>query len=191
MSQEFFDLSSTKSKRFNDDNYSYELYNQEGKLVIYIHSTRRLCRKAKPININIPDTIDYNINLLYCFSNHQALTDISALKSLDTSRVIGMSEMFYNCVRLKDLTPISSWDVSNVKDMSGMFSRCRRITTLQPLERWNPPIDVRLRLFYTDTIYGSNFRINYPPRAPSIFTERRPINQLHVPDWAYRSSNKN
>ena len=149
MTQRFFDLSSHERTRFDDGNYVYELYNDGGKLIIAIRSMHSMCRKAKPIKITIPDTIDYYINLSKCFYNHGQLTDISALSSFDTSRVVNMEEMFSRCRSLVSIEPLSDWDVSNVWDMTGTFNACWRLSDLKCLSNWKVRDDCILRGFYS------------------------------------------
>ena len=162
MTQTYFDLSSTERTRFDDGNYVYELHNHEGKLIIDIHSMCSTIQKAKLININVPDTIDYCINLHRCFYNHHELSDLSALKSFDTSHVVDMSEMFYGCRALTDCDSLSSWDVSNVTDMSYMFYCCHMFLDFSAIESWNISSKCELYKFYhltriPSTIYVPNF----------------------------------
>ncbi len=137
MSQACFDLSSRKRTSFDDGNYVYELYNRDGKLMIDIRSNNSRIRKAKPIEITVPDTIDYCINLYRCFLNHRHLDDISALRSLDTSHVTNMGEMFRGCRKLRDYNALSSWDVSNVATMAGMFHGCYKLRDYSVLSSWD------------------------------------------------------
>lgn len=148
MTKTYFDLSSTERTRFDDDNYIYELHNHEGKLIIDIRSMCSTIQKAKPMKINVPDTIDYCINLHQCFYNHHELNDLSALKSFDTSHVVDMSEMFYGCHNLTDCDSLSSWDVSNVTDMSEMFYCCHIFLDFSAIEAWNISSNCVLHKFY-------------------------------------------
>ena len=56
-------------------------------------------------------------------------TSVTGLEKLDTSNVIDMSCMFYNCDDLTTLD-VSHFDTSNVIDMSRMFSSCQNLATL-------------------------------------------------------------
>lgn len=169
MSQELFDLSATERKRFDDGNYIYELHKQGGKLIIDIRSMHSMCRKAKPIKITVPDTIDYCINLSRCFYRHHSLTDISALSSFDTSKVVNMSEMFIGCRKLASVEPLSEWDVSNVWDMSGMFFDCQSLDRLTDLSNWNVNKDCILEAFYAKRVQFYQ-PIGKPPIGPIIST---------------------
>ncbi len=149
MSQEFFDLSSTERKRFDDGNYVYDLHNRGNRLIIHIRSMHSMCRKAKPIKISIPDTIDYYIDLSKCFYNHGQLVDISALSTFDTSRVVKIEEMFSRCHKLASIEPLSNWDVSNVWNMTGTFNTCSKLTDLTCLSNWKVSDDCILEAFYS------------------------------------------
>ena len=48
---------------------------------------------------------------------------------LNTSKVIDMNHMFYNCSSLTSLD-LSSFNTSQVTDMGGMFGRCSSLTSL-------------------------------------------------------------
>ena len=149
MSQEFFDLSSSEYKRFDDGDYVYDLHNEADRLIIHIRSMHSMCRKAKPIKITVPDTIDYYIDLSRCFYNHKHLVDISALSLFDTSRVVNMEEMFSRCRSLVSIEPLSDWDVSNVWDMTGTFNACWRLSDLKCLSNWKVRDNCILRGFYS------------------------------------------
>ena len=127
---------SPEQTRVDDGNYLYELHKQGNRLIISIRSMHSMCRKAKPIKITVPSDIDYYIDLSKCFDNHARLTDISALSSFDSSRVVNMSEMFSRCRKLESIEPISNWDVSNVWDMTGIFYSCPKLTDLTCLSNW-------------------------------------------------------
>ena len=149
MSELSFDLSSPVHRSFNDGNYVYELHNQGNRLIIHIRSMHMMCRKAKPIKITVPDTIDYYIDLSKCFKDHRQLIDISALSSFDASRVANMSNMFSRCLKLASVEPISDWDVSNVWDMTGTFHACWSLYDLTCLSNWKVRDDCVLEAFYS------------------------------------------
>ena len=182
MSIDSFDLSSTERTRFDDGDYIYELHNQNGKLIIDIRSNNSRIRKAKPINITVPDTIDYSINLHQCFYDHRYLDDISALGSFDTRHVTDMSEMFYDCRKLKDCNALSSWDVSKVMNMSDMFyCTTYRNEDLRQLSNWNVHEHCVLSGFRSQGI-GFYQRGTNSPIINSIFWNHRNL----YPDEAAR-----
>jgi surface protein len=182
-----FDLSSTDATQFSDSSYVYIFRNQGGKIIIKIRSMHLMCRKAKPIKISIPDTIDYYIDLSECFYDHTQLIDISALSFFDTTRVVNMSEMFSRCRKLASIEPLSNWDVSNVWDMTGAFNACWRLTDLKCLSNWKVRDDCILEGFY------SNRGQFLEPSGPIIGLDRLGIRnnrtridrylQDHFPQW--------
>ncbi len=60
--------------------------------------------------------------MLATFSNNIGMTNLNALESWNTSKVINMSFTFHNCNHLEDTSGIKDWDVSNVETMSHMFN---------------------------------------------------------------------
>ncbi len=50
------------------------------------------------------------------FHNCKNLSNINPIGNWDTSNVIDMSNMFYDC-DLKDISPIRNWDISKVTNM--------------------------------------------------------------------------
>ena len=155
--------------------YSYELTSEANVLYIKVRSRNRRIRKARPIEISIPDGIEYWIDLSYCFYHNTRLSDITALSSLDTSRVISMRGMFGRCYNLTDLSPLSNWDVSNVDNLTGMFYGCKRLRDLSPLSRWNITNERRVYGFYC--VYR---RWASASEAPIVYTKQFTAN---IPDW--------
>lgn len=150
MRKESFDLSSSEYKRFDDGDYVYDLHNEADRLIIHIRSMHSMIRKAKPINISVPDNLNYYIDLSRCFYKHKHLIDLSELSSFDTSRVVNMTETFSLCNKLVSLEPLSNWDVSNVWEMSGTFHACWRLTDLKCLSGWKVRDDCILEAFYSN-----------------------------------------
>ena len=173
----FFNLSSSEYKRFDDGNYVYDLHNQGGKLIISIRSMHARCWKAKPIKITVPDAIDYCIDLSRCFYRHTALSDISALTSFNSSKVVNMSEMFSGCRKLISVESLSEWDVSNVWDMSGMFYDCQSLYQLTELSDWNVNKDCILEAFYARRVQFYQ-PIGKSPIGPIISTLGLDIRQI-------------
>ena len=163
MSIDSFDLSSRDATQFSDGNYVYILRNEGNRLNIRIRSQHSMIRKAKPIKITVPDTIDYYIDLSRCFYRHNSLMDISALKSFDSSKVVNMSEMFSGCRKLSSVKSLSNWNVSNVWDMSGMFFDCQSLGLLTDLSEWNVNKECILEAFYAKYV-----RVHQPIGKPPI-----------------------
>ena len=64
------------------------------------------------------------------FSNMTNLTNIIDMESyLNTSNVINMSNMFYNCSQLTDVD-VSGFNTANVTSMAYMFSGCSQLTSV-------------------------------------------------------------
>ena len=145
-----FNLSGSVHKRYYDGNYTYELYNHEGKLMIDIRSIHPDITKAKPIQLTVPPTVDYCINLRKCFHNHTSLQDISELIYFDASHVINMEEMFYRCSRLTNVDALASWDTSNVTTMTGIFYGCWSLKDLTALSNWTVKEDCEVLSFYNN-----------------------------------------
>ena len=59
---------------------------------------------------------------------------LTTIPELDTSNVTEMRYMFYDC---SALTTIPKLDTSNVMDMSGMFNGCSALTTIPELDIFN------------------------------------------------------
>ena len=74
-----------------------------------------------------------NSNYMFSYSKSgsgfKKLTAIENLRLLDTSKVISMGDMFYNCTELTSID-VSNFKTSNVTDMSEMFWNCTRLTSL-------------------------------------------------------------
>ena len=71
-------------------------------------------------------------DLAYDFPDKYALsavTDITGMDLLDTSKVTNMESIFSNCQALTSLD-VSGFDTSKVTTMSGMFSDCQALTSL-------------------------------------------------------------
>lgn len=64
----------------------------------------------------------------YWFWGYKNLTSLD-LSGLDTSNVIGMSNMFAQCTNLTNLN-LSNFDTKNVTDMGSMFYNCTGLTNL-------------------------------------------------------------
>lgn len=56
------------------------------------------------------------------------ITSLAGLEDIDTSSVIDMSYMCYQCSNLTDISAIKNWDVSKVTDMKNMFYYCKLYT---------------------------------------------------------------
>jgi surface protein len=62
------------------------------------------------------------------------LPDIS---KWDTSKVLDLSYMFYNCYSLKSLPDISKWDTGKVKSIDCFCYECKSLSSLPDISKWN------------------------------------------------------
>jgi hypothetical protein len=118
--------------------------------------------KARPINISIPDVIDYAINFQRCFDGYHHIMDIHDLSSVDSSKIICTELMFSEVWDLRDISPLSSWDMSNVHNMSGMFWECMDLEDLTPLSQWKIQDECILSGFHSQW-GGDDGYTNSPP----------------------------
>lgn len=63
------------------------------------------------------------------FDGFDCVTEIKGIEDIDTSNIIDMREMFFNCGNLKSLD-LSKWNTSRVRDMKEMFYNCSNLETL-------------------------------------------------------------
>ena len=176
------DLSNfTEPLTLSDDWYTYTLHMDQNHLTIDVKCSAEnvWINKARAITISVPDGIDYAINLQECFTDYHHIRDISALSSIDSSKIISTELMFAGLWYLKDISPLSSWDVSNIHNMSGMFCGCRNLMDLTPLSSWKVTDDCILTSFYSR--YGRLNHANHPP-LPWEEPNRR-HNEPSVPEW--------
>ena len=64
------------------------------------------------------------------------LTDISGLRSWDTSNVTKMAAVM-NAFSIEDISPLYNWNLSNVTDISGFFASASKLTDLSPVRKWD------------------------------------------------------
>ncbi len=102
---------------------------------------------------SIPVQVRYNNGTIYYYSTAKniylssdssemfnrltKLTDISALKEWDTSKVTNMNSMFSLCQDLTNVSALSNWDTSNVTNMQSMFASSDNLKDISWLSRWN------------------------------------------------------
>ena len=106
------------------------LYNFNTSNVIYMNDMFFECTSLKSININ---SNYLNLAFKSINNNNNSICNCSLLKqknNWNTSNVINMSYMFYNCKSLRELN-ISQFDTSKVIDMSYMFYNCYSLSELK------------------------------------------------------------
>ena len=94
------------------------------------------CKNIIEIDLSNFDTSKV-VNMSGMFYECESLEHLSGISKWDTSNVIDMSYMFYNCKSLSILPDISLWNTSNVEDMSRMFSLCRSLIFIPDISNWN------------------------------------------------------
>ena len=85
----------------------------------------------------------------YLFAECYDLKKIYFNSSFDTSHVLSMRSMFYNCINLTEID-VSSFDTSLVGDMNRMFSGC------------NSLYSIRLSNFYITNAYDIQCMFDNP-----------------------------
>ena len=79
-------------------------------------------------------------NMSYMFYSEEDdpiyLFEITSITNWDTSNIIDMSNLFYNCTLLKTIPDISNWDTSNLTNISNLFFNCINITSIDDISQW-------------------------------------------------------
>lgn len=179
----FINLSTfTRPLTLSDDWYTYTLHMDQNRLMINVkcNAQDRHISKARPINISIPDWIDYAINLQRCFEGYHSIMDISALSSIDSSKIVCTELMCHGLWHLKDISPLSSWDVSNNHNMSGMFWECIDLKDLTPISSWKIHDECVLSGFYSRWGHTDDYT-NRPPLPWGDVNIKR--SRLAIPAW--------
>ena len=94
------------------------------------------CNNIIEIDLSNFDTSKV-VSMSGMFYECNSLEYLSGISNLDTSNVTDMSYMFHSCESLSILPDISHWNTSNVKDMSRMFSICKSLIFLPDISNWN------------------------------------------------------
>ena len=74
-------------------------------------------------------------NMKAMFKNDEHLNKITGIDKLDTSEVLYMDELFYNCKTLTSLRA-NNWDTSQVRSMDYIFAFCSELKSLN-LASWD------------------------------------------------------
>ena len=77
------------------------------------------------------------IDISGMFYECRKLSSISDISKWKTSKIRDMNSMFKGCSLLLNLSDISKWDTSQVTDMSYMFAGCSSLLTLPDISKWN------------------------------------------------------
>lgn len=76
-------------------------------------------------------------SIKYAFKYCEQLTDVSALGGWNTAGIWGMDGVFSNCAKLADVSALANWNVSSATSMTEMFRSCSSLTDISPLGGWN------------------------------------------------------
>ena len=71
------------------------------------------------------------------FYNCSSLEELPDLSKLNTSKVIIMNSIFYGCEKLEVLPDISKWSTDNVINISLIFFDCHSLKSLPDISKWN------------------------------------------------------
>lgn len=91
--------------------------------------------KIEKINISGWNTPNAR-NFINCFAGCTNLKEIIGIEDLDTSNVIELTNMFYQCQSLENLD-VSKWKTSNVDSITGFVNHCKKLKTIKGLENWD------------------------------------------------------
>ena len=122
----------------------------------------------------------------YLFSNFEKLESIEGMRYLDTSNVISMLGMFYECSSLISLD-LSSLDTIKVKDMISMFKGCTSLTALD-LSNFNTTnVTSMMQMFYgcsnLTTLNASNFNTEKVTDMSSMFCGCSSLTKLDISNF--------
>lgn len=85
--------------------------------------------------LNILDTSKAT-TLVAMFKQCTALTTVD-VSSFNTSNVTDTWNMFIDCTSLRSIGDVSNWDTSKVDEMDNMFSNCTSLTSIPGIGNWN------------------------------------------------------
>ena len=107
-------------------------------------NTQRLDSKLRSIILSNKFDTSKVTDMTALFANNPLLEDINSLSYLNTTNVLYMQQMFYNCSNLTNFSALSNWGskTGKVKNMSWMFgmgtdSNYSSVFDASVLESWN------------------------------------------------------
>lgn len=117
------------------------------------------------------------------FSNYSGPELDYELANLDTSNIVSMNQMFYQCISLTNLD-LSNFDTSNVTNMSYMFDGCRNINSLN-LSSFNTSKVTNINCMFRDcyqltTLDLSNFNVSKVTNMGNMFYNCRRLTKLVI-----------
>ena len=75
-------------------------------------------------------------NFINTFAGCIKLKEIIGIEDLDTSNVVELTNMFYQCQSLETLD-VSKWKTKKVDSITGFVNRCNKLKTIKGLENWD------------------------------------------------------
>ena len=155
-----------------------------------VEVTRRdnIFSSSNILNIySIPYMLDYtkDTSLSYAFDSLSNVETIQ-FNNFNTSEVVNMNSMFYNCTNLKTLD-LSSFDTSKVTDMAYMFANCKNLTNID-ISNWNTPNLTSMdSMFYNctnlKTLNLSSFDTSNVYTVVQIFRGCTNLSSIDVSGW--------
>ncbi len=138
------------------------------------------------IYIQANGKIAANPDSSYLFYGFSKLAEIEGLELLDTSQVINMSYMFYNCSQLTSID-LSGWNTSKVTDMSRMFYECKQLTTLD-LSKWDTSQVTNMKYMFSGcsqltSIDLSGWNPSKVTDMSSMFDDCKQLTSLDLSGW--------
>lgn len=125
------------------------------------------------------------VDMSYMFYNCNKLTTID-VSNFDMSKVTTTEEMFYFCEALRSLD-VSNWNTSNITNMSGTFNSCIALETLD-VSNWNTSKvkNMEYLFFYCSiltTLDVSNWNTANVENMNGIFNGCQNVTSLDVSKW--------
>lgn len=75
-------------------------------------------------------------NFVNFFAECFDLKEIIGVEDLDTSEVVDLTNVFYQCQSLENLD-VSSWQTNKVESLTGFVNHCKKLKTIKGIENWN------------------------------------------------------
>lgn len=138
------------------------------------------------VHIASDSNIYANENSSNLFEYMWSLTEIERLDLLNTSKVVDMSNMFYECYKLESLD-VSSFDTSSVTNMSGMFKECNVLKSLDLSNFHTSNVTNMSSMFdfcyMLERIDVSNFDTSNVTNMANMFKECRGLKKLDLSNF--------
>ena len=130
------------------------------------------------------------------FSNCTSLSDLTALKDWNVSKVTSMNSLFSDCTKLASLKGLENWKTTSLRYMvngslnGGMFSNCTSLSDLSGLANWDVSRVTRMDYLFSNCTSLSdlsglaNWNVSRVPRMDSLFSNCTSLSDLSgLADW--------